>query len=94
MTLGSAIVGSASGAPRPRVVLPWEALTAEAGRPAVWVVDRGTGTVALRPIGVESYDVETLVVREGLEPGETVVAAGAQLLRPDQKVELAEGPAP
>ena len=94
MTLGSAIVGSASGAPRPRVVLPWEALTAEAGRPAVWVVDRGTGTVALRPIGVESYDVETLVVREGLEPGETVVAAGAQLLRPDQKVALAEGPAP
>ena len=94
MTLGSAIVGSASGAPRPRIVLPWQALTAAAGGPAVWVVDLGTGTVALRPIEVESYDVGTLVVRDGLEPGETVVAAGAQLLRPDQKVALAEGPEP
>ena len=30
-------------------------------------------------------------MRDGLEPGETVVTAGAQLLRPEQRVALAEG---
>jgi RND family efflux transporter MFP subunit len=90
MTLGSAVVGSVSLLPRPRIALPWGALTAESGRPAVWIVDPKDRTVALRQIGVDSYDVGTIIVRDGLEPGETVVTAGAQLLRPEQRVALAE----
>ena len=45
--------------------------------------------MALRAIDVESYDVGTIIVRDGLKSGETVVTAGAQLLRPEQRVALA-----
>lgn len=89
MTLGSAVTGTVSLAPRMRVALPWGALTADAGRPAVWIVDPDSATVALRAIDVESYDVGTIIVRDGLKSGETVVTAGAQLLRPEQRVALA-----
>jgi multidrug efflux pump subunit AcrA (membrane-fusion protein) len=49
--------------------------------------------VSLRPIAIDRYDVGTIVVAGGLEPGETVVTSGAQLLRPAQRVALigAEG---
>jgi multidrug efflux pump subunit AcrA (membrane-fusion protein) len=42
---------------------------------------------------VERYDTGRIVVREGLRPGEIVVTAGAQLLRPNQTIALAEGAA-
>ena len=92
MTLGSAVTGTVALALRPRVALPWGALTADAGTPAVWIVSPKDDTVALRRIGIDSYDVGTIIVRDGLEPGETVVTAGAQLLRPEQRVALAGAP--
>jgi RND family efflux transporter MFP subunit len=93
MGLGAAVIGSVALASQPRMVLPWEALTATGGSPAVWVVDPADGTVSLRPIAIDRYDVGTIVVAGGLEPGETVVTSGAQLLRPAQRVALigAEG---
>ena len=66
--------------PRPRVALPRGALTAEAGRPAVWIVDPEDGVVALRQIDIDSYDVGKSSCARGLEPGDTVVTAGTQLL--------------
>jgi RND family efflux transporter MFP subunit len=93
MGLGAAVIGSVALASQPRMVLPWEALTATGGSPAVWIVDPADGTVSLRPIEIDRYDVGTIVVAGGLEPGETVVTSGAQLLRPEQRVALigAEG---
>jgi RND family efflux transporter MFP subunit len=88
MALGAGVVGAVSLEALSRVVLPWEALAAEGGRPAVWIIDPEDSTVSLRPIEIERYDVGTIVVASGLEAGETVVTAGAQLLRPQQRVAL------
>jgi multidrug efflux pump subunit AcrA (membrane-fusion protein) len=56
----------------------------------VWVVDAKTGTVALRNIAVGSSDSATVLVSSGLNPGDVVVVAGVQALRPGQKVRLLE----
>ncbi len=91
MTLGAAVSGESRFKPRKAVVLPWSALSSQKGVPAVWVVNPDSKAVSLRPIVVERYDTGQIVVREGLQPGELVVTAGAQLLRPNQAVALAEG---
>ncbi len=94
MTLGSAVVGQVTLPPQKRVLVPWSALAAQGGKPAVWLVDPTSKTVNMRSIDVERYDVGTIVVRGGLEPGQVVVTAGSQFMRPGQQVELAEGPTP
>jgi multidrug efflux pump subunit AcrA (membrane-fusion protein) len=58
----------------------------------VWIVDRKTSTVSLRTITVGSSDTDQVRVEQGLNPGDTVVTAGVQVLRPGQKVSLL-GPA-
>jgi multidrug efflux pump subunit AcrA (membrane-fusion protein) len=44
--------------------------------------------VALRNISILRHEPGTVVVGDGLAPGETVVVAGVQALRPGQKVRL------
>ncbi len=73
------------------MVIPWNALASENGEPAVWIVDPQTKAVSLKPITVEAYETGTIVVRSGIQPGDTVVTGGAQLLRPDQVVAFAGG---
>jgi len=68
------------------VQLPATALTEANGRPAVWVFDPASQSVALRNVDVARYDPESIVVSQGLEPGEVVVTAGGQVLRPGQRV--------
>ena len=58
------------------------------GRPAVWVLDPRTNTVALRTVELRQHDVARVVVGQGLEPDEIVVTAGVQTLRPGQRVRL------
>jgi len=55
---------------------------------AVWVVDAKSGTVSSRPIEIRSSDPARVEVASGLNPGDIVVTAGAQALRPGQKVSL------
>ncbi|PSJ56281.1 efflux RND transporter periplasmic adaptor subunit [Pseudaminobacter soli (ex Li et al. 2025)] len=93
MTLGAAVVGEGRLQPRKLVLVPWSALTSKNGHPAVWTVDPQTRTVSLKPISIEGYDMGKVVVREGLRPGELVVTGGAQFLRPQQAVAIAEGAA-
>jgi len=57
----------------------------------VWVVDPQALTVSLRTIEVSASDPAKVRVATGLKPGEIVVAAGVQALRPGQKVRLLEG---
>jgi hypothetical protein len=52
------------------------------------VVDPGSATVALRNIEVARHDPVSVLVAQGLEPGDVVVTAGVQALRPGQKVRL------
>jgi membrane fusion protein, multidrug efflux system len=91
MTLGAAVSGEGRFKPRKVVVLPWSALSSRAGGPVVWVVDPRTRAVSPRPITVDRYENGKVIVRAGLQPGETVVVAGAQFLRPNQIVALAAG---
>jgi hypothetical protein len=51
-------------------------------------VDAASQTVALRNIEVIRFDPARVVVGQGLEPGDVVVTAGVQALRPGQRVRL------
>ena len=88
MELGSTVTGSLKLAAPPRVEIPASALTEANGNPAVWVVDPQSQTVSLRSVDVSRYDPATVVISQGLETGEVVVTAGAQVLRSGQKVRL------
>jgi RND family efflux transporter MFP subunit len=93
MTLGAVVVGSAHLKRRKVITLPWSALFEQEGRPAVWTVEPGNGTVSLKPIVVDQYATDQIVLLGGIEPGEIVVTAGTQLLRPGQKIGIAGEPA-
>lgn len=89
MRLGSTVGGSVTlGAPA-GIALPASALVERDGRPAVFVFDAATGTVALRPVRVARFDLASVLIEDGVVPGETVVTAGVQALRPGQSVRLA-----
>ena len=90
MTLGAVVVGRGEFEPHAAVVLPWSALYRWDDRPAVWIYDRATRTVAVRTVAIDRYGADTIALRSGVEPGEAVVAAGIQFLRPGQAVAVAE----
>lgn len=86
MLLGSAVTVTAHAKPRQTAILPWSALASDFGKPAVWLVDPQSHKVTMRRIALESFNSSTIVVRDGLRPGDLVVTTGAQLLRPAQEV--------
>jgi membrane fusion protein, multidrug efflux system len=86
MTLGAVVTGSGNA-----VILPWGALFEIDGQPAAWVVDPREHTVSLRPIVLDAYLKDRMVVTAGLNTGDVVVTAGVQFLHPGQKVDFASG---
>lgn len=88
MLLGSVVSGRLKLAGEQLIVIPASALMTLGGSPAIWVVDRATSTVALRNISILRHEPGSVVVGEGLAPGDTVVIAGVQALRPGQTVRL------
>jgi RND family efflux transporter MFP subunit len=94
MTLGAAIIGSVTSPSQDVIELPWSALFSQGGRPAVWVVDKDSKVVSLKPVEIAAYEDGSIFVRDGLESGEQVVVAGAQLLSTGQVVEAREGKTP
>jgi membrane fusion protein, multidrug efflux system len=88
MLLGSVVSGRMQLAGEQQVVIPASALMTSEGNPAIWVVDRASSTVSLRNISILRHEPGSVVVGEGLVPGDTVVIAGVQALRPGQKVRL------
>jgi RND family efflux transporter MFP subunit len=88
MRLGATVTGRIKLAPPRGVEVPASALTQTDGHPAVWVVNPTSDTVSLRGVEVLRYDAAAVVVSQGLETGDVVVTAGAQTLRPGQKVRL------
>ena len=65
------------------IVVPAVAIFAdEAGSPHVWVVDRATGTVERRPVRTgDLSDTDSIVVLEGLVPGEDIAVSAVSQLR-------------
>ncbi|TGT72237.1 efflux RND transporter periplasmic adaptor subunit [Mesorhizobium sp. M2E.F.Ca.ET.166.01.1.1] len=89
MPLGAAVIGTVSAKPVKAILLPWQALTSTAGKPAVWIVDPSSKAVSTAPVEVLAFDSGVVAVDKGLQEGQSVVTAGGQLLSPGQTVEVA-----
>jgi RND family efflux transporter MFP subunit len=92
MRLGSTVTGRVKLDSAPAIQIPATALTRAEGGVAVWVYDPTAGTVTARSITVAGSNETTVQVASGLNPGDIVVTAGAQALRPGQKVRPLETP--
>ncbi len=90
MRLGATVTGRMTLAGAPAIEVPPSAVTRNDRQASVWVVDPKTGTVAARPIEIRSSDPNRVEVAAGLKPGDVVVTAGVQALRPGQQVRLVE----
>jgi len=90
MRLGANVVGTVSLDQGQTVSIPGSALFQKDGKPAVWLVEKDS-TVQLRPITVQRYEGDSVIVGDGLAQGDVVVTAGVQKLLPGQKVALMEG---
>jgi RND family efflux transporter MFP subunit len=85
MRLGANVIGSVTVNQGSSITIPGSALFQKDGKPAVWIVDKD-GTVQVKPITVQRYQDEAVVVGDGLAQGDVVVTAGVQKLLPGQKV--------
>lgn len=69
------------------IALPLGAIFSKDSQPGVWVVN-ASGAVTLIPVVIASMNEELVYVRGGLSPGQKVVTAGANLLKPGQVVRI------
>jgi RND family efflux transporter MFP subunit len=84
MRLGANVIGSVTLAQGKSVAIPGSALFQKDDRPAVWLVDKD-GTVELKPITVQRYQGDSVVVSDGLAQGDVIVTAGVQNCFPARK---------
>jgi RND family efflux transporter MFP subunit len=94
MRFGASVIGRLKTVTAPVVVLPGSALFDKGGKPAVWLVDKASNAVALKPVQVARYEMDRVVIAEGLAKGDVVVTAGVNRLREGQKVRVGEGGKP
>jgi len=66
--------------------VPLSAIFQQGTQPAVWVVDKASGAVALRPVTIARWRDETALIASGVQDGEIVATAGVHKLEPGQKV--------
>ncbi|MFJ2544944.1 efflux RND transporter periplasmic adaptor subunit [Pseudomonas sp. NPDC087612] len=69
------------------LAVPLSALSAEANRPFVWVVDPQQSTLRRAFVSIGSFGEQQVAVLQGLAPDDWVVSAGVQVLREGQKVQ-------
>lgn len=89
LRLGMSLAGRAKTSAVSVVQLPLSALFEKEGRPAVWLFNPSLDGVALRPVTVARYEVDSVVITSGLADGDVVVTAGVNTLRDGQRVRLA-----
>jgi membrane fusion protein, multidrug efflux system len=82
-----AVVETAAGAQAKRIAIPISALHSRGDNPQVYLVD-SDGTVRPQTVKTAGVAGESVVIESGLKAGDVVVAAGAQLLRPGQRVRV------
>lgn len=66
--------------------VPLSAIFQHGTQPAVWVVDRATGEVALRDVVIARWRDDTAAILSGVKEGELIATAGVHKLEPGQKV--------
>ncbi|MBS0539141.1 MAG: efflux RND transporter periplasmic adaptor subunit [Proteobacteria bacterium] len=71
---------------QPVAEVPLAAIFQHGTKPAVWVVDRKTGAVELRPVEVARWGSDTAAIRSGVTDGELIATAGVHKLEAGQKV--------
>jgi RND family efflux transporter MFP subunit len=84
--MSARVAVTASGA-APRLEVPVSALYSRGDQPQVFVVD-GNSTAQARQVKTAGIAGERVAIESGLKPGDVVVAAGAALLRPGQRVRV------
>lgn len=89
--LGTAISVTLSSAIVARTELPINALQEVDGKTQIWVIDQQNQTVNPREVQVVSRSDDTFVLSNGVKPGERIVSAGVNSLKPGQKVKVDEG---
>lgn len=90
--LGSAVKGAVHFPAGQGIAVPWTALTATGNTPAVWRVEP-SGQVALIPVRIARFADGTVILADGVAPGDIVVGAGSQLLYPGREVTDGHPPA-
>ena len=66
--------------------MPLSAIFLQGKEPAVWVVDKATSTVSLRPVTISRWRDETALIASGVKNGDVVAAAGVHKLELGQKI--------
>jgi membrane fusion protein, multidrug efflux system len=92
MRLGANVVGTVTLDQARTVTIPGSALFQKDGKAAVWLIEKDH-TVQLKPIAVDRYQGDSVIVGSGLAEGDLVVTAGVQKLLPGERVSLLEGDA-
>lgn len=72
--------------PTAAIRVPLTAVFPNQGGTAVWIVENGA--VRLAPVQVAGPSADTIMIAAGLAPGQTVVTAGVNSLKPGQKVSI------
>ncbi|MEJ5081749.1 MULTISPECIES: efflux RND transporter periplasmic adaptor subunit [unclassified Ochrobactrum] len=91
MALGAIVTGTVHMDGREVFILPWSAVTSDAGNTAVWRVAKDTKLAALVPVQVLAFEKERVIVASGLNEGDLVVTKGAQMLRAGAQTEIVQG---
>jgi len=68
------------------LILPLPAVTQLEGKTVVWVVDPHSKQVQPRPVQTGMFREDGVIITQGIQTGELVVAAGVQTLAPGQIV--------
>lgn len=86
MTAVVEIASHAASAGGGQLRVPLSALVQNKGGSSVWVVENGA--VRLQPVEVGGVAGNDVLLSGGAQPGQTVVTAGVNLLKPGQKVRI------
>ena len=70
----------------PVAEVPLSAIFQRGTQPAVWVVNRDSGTVELRPVTIARWRDDTAAILSGVKEGELIATAGVHKLETGQKV--------
>jgi RND family efflux transporter MFP subunit len=88
----TALVQFSAKTPVPLIRVPLTALYYEKATTSVWLVENGA--VKLVPVQVGHTSGNDILLLAGVKPGQTVVTAGANLLKNGQKVKILAGEMP
>jgi len=66
--------------------VPLGAIFQQGKEPAVWIVDKASGAVTLRPVTVVRWRDDTALISSGVKDGELIATAGVHKLESGQKV--------